>query len=168
MGSELKKLLNQIYDIHDKGCNQVYGDDKLPYSFHLKAVVAQVEKYYPNNQMLMVAGAGHDLIEDARMTYRDIETCFGTLEANIIYACTEEKGKNRDERHSDKFFTELALNRNAVFIKLCDIMANVLYSKLMNSSMYEKYKKEFPRVKAKLCIGGEYKELWRDLERELS
>ena len=33
-------IIHKIFDIHDIDVNQKYGDN-LPYSFHLKAVVAQ-------------------------------------------------------------------------------------------------------------------------------
>lgn len=185
----MDKVLENIYKLHDITCNQQYGD-KLPYSFHLKAVVAQVRKYYgifwvqsklslPEKSdiftILMIAGAGHDLIEDARQTYNDvISLCTGISKnnseiiADIIYCCTEEKGKNRTERHSDKFFLELSQNRLAVFVKLCDIMANALYSKLTDSTMFYKYRSEFSYLKEKLYIKGEYDQLWEDLEQTLS
>lgn len=173
MAETLEALLKEIYDIHDIACNQTYGGDlKLPYSFHLKAVVAQVRKYaqghQKHNHNLILAAAGHDLIEDARMTYNDLVVSYGTAVADVIYCCTEEKGKNRTERHSDKFFTELTKNRNAVFVKLCDILANIIFSKLMDSSMYAKYQKEFPKLEKQLYIQGEYQQVWENLRRELN
>lgn len=183
-------LLDEIYKIHDVDCNQKY-DKTLPYSFHLKAVLAQVNKYvtvfYPKNRkwtpedtrflyIIRISAVGHDLIEDARMTYNDVKAlvaCKGSYIdlsediAEIIYACTEEKGRDREERHSQKFFDELKSHRLAVFVKLCDIMANSLYSKLVGSTMYDKYQKEFPRLKQELYIQGEYDELWKDLEKLL-
>lgn len=162
--------VKDIYKRHDEYCNQKYGKDDLPYSFHLKAVVAQASKYKQlinvNYSLtdLLLAAAGHDLIEDARMTYNDILQDSNYAVAGIIYACTEEKGKNRDERHSQKFFDELKQNRLAVYVKLCDIMANVLYSLISDSSMYDKYQKEFPRLYRELYEVGEYELLWNDLK----
>lgn len=167
MNNETKHLVEKCYYQHDIACNQKYGNDDLPYSFHLKAVVAQVEKYFPGNKSLILGAAGHDLIEDARMTLNDVSVLLGPDVADIIYCCTEEKGRNRSERHSEKFFEELSQNRNAVIVKLCDIMANILYSKLMNSSMYQKYQQEFDNVCDKLYISGEYDTLWEDLAHEL-
>lgn len=174
----------RVYQIHDVRCNQKY-DKNLPYSFHLKCVLKQGEKYFKLckirfNYMdtLTCCLVGHDLIEDARLTYNDViflgrETSVNSSIipneiADIIYACTEEKGKNREERHSEKFYLELGKNRLAVFVKLCDIMANVLYSKLTNSSMFDKYQKEFPNLKEYLFVQGEYDKLWNDLEKELN
>lgn len=172
----MNEILQQMYDQHDVVCNQKYGDN-LPYSFHLKAVVAQVKRYQNclpnvdlthtdqiwNYQKAVRSAAGHDLIEDARMTYNDIKQRWGEEVADIIYACTECRGHNREERHSKEYFNTLKQNRLAVFVKLCDIMANVLFSLLTNSSMYEKYQKEYPRLALELYKQGEYEKLWTDL-----
>lgn len=164
--------IEEIYHIHDVVCNQKY-DGYLPYSFHLKAVVKQAKKYSESTgfvflEPILIAAAGHDLIEDARMTYNDVVNLTSQIVANIVYCCTEEKGKNRAERHSEKFLIELRQNKFGVFVKLCDIMANVLYSKLTTSSMFDRYQKEFPRLKECLFVEGEYNVLWNDLEKELN
>mgnify|MGYP001465973689 FL=1 len=108
---------------------------------------------------VMFALYGHDLIEDGRKTYNDILSKVNKLllptygevycEAivDIIYCVTDEKGKNRSERKNEKFYRELDQNKLAVFVKLSDMAANKLYSKLSGSSMYDKYNKEFPKFK---------------------
>jgi AraC-like DNA-binding protein len=161
--------------IHDVKCNQKYGGEfELPYSFHLKATAAQALKYEKLFSIrifddIFSACFGHDLIEDARMSYNDVKELFDSkIVADIIYACTEEKGHNRGERHSDKFFQELSENRLAVFVKLCDVTANVIFSILTGSGMLGMYKKEFPNLKEKLYIPGEYDLVWKRLEILLS
>jgi len=163
-------ILQRIYDRHDIYCNQKY-DRVYPYSLHLKAVVAQAHIYkhfIPEDlrEIVYIAAAGHDLIEDARMTYNEVTQLYGWTVADLIYACTELRGHDRPERHGKEFFGVLKEERLAVFVKLCDIMANVLFSLLTNSSMYNKYKKEFPHLYKELHIVGEYEELWDNL-REL-
>lgn len=165
-----KQLLQTIYDRHDIYCNQKY-DGVYPYSLHLKAVVAQAHRYKDLiheglRESIYIAAAGHDLIEDARLTYNDVVQTYGKFEADIIYACTELRGHDRSERHGEEFFLILVENRFAIFVKLCDIMANALFSRLTNSSMFEKYGKEFPWLYQNLYKVGEYDELWDDL-REL-
>lgn len=158
---------------HDVVCNQKYNEN-LPYSFHLKAVHSMAIKYnnlipYAKRDIVYIAAFGHDLIEDARMTFNDVKEMLNSWEiADIIYLCTEEKGKNRSDRHNSKFFLELSTNRLAVYVKLCDIMANVLFSLITNSSMIRKYKDEFKTVKDYLYKEGEYDKLWEDLEKLLS
>lgn len=137
-------------DLHDNVCNQKYAG-KLPYSFHLELVAKQamlflneckIENYYTTGEIYAVA-YGHDSIEDARVTYNDIREMFGITIANSIYHCTEEKGKNRAERKNDKFYSELIQDRLATYIKLCDLIANIKFSLLTNSSMYFKYRDEW-------------------------
>lgn len=163
------------YHRHDVYCNQKYDETgmNVPYSFHLKAVVKQVEKYkslLPSNEYFyisMCAAAGHDLIEDARMTYNDVLKQSRKEIADIIYACTELRGHDRGERHGEDYMKTLSENKLAVFVKLCDIIANVKYGLLTNSSMLKSYRKEFPKIKEKLYI-SEYYLLFEDIEDLLS
>lgn len=164
---------------HDVVCNQKY-DKTLPYSFHLNLVAEQVKKFdYILNQkekQLVLYGAwGHDLIEDARITYNDIKTWTdgdysydftGDL-ADIIYACTELRGKNRSERHGLEYIQGLKDCRLGLFVKLCDIAANAGYGLLTNSSMYGKYRVELPKLKEQLYT-EEFKPLWDYLEELLN
>lgn len=114
---------------------------------------------------------GHDIIEDGRFTYNDVKelasklgnTVAGKMVADIVYAVTDEKGKTRAERKSDKYYKELSENKLAVFVKLADISANTLFSKLTGSSMYAKYKSEFAHFK-EMCYVEEYKEFFDYLE----
>lgn len=136
-------------DLHDNQCNQKYNKT-LPYSFHLEMVAAQAkkfEKYIPaDNPYYAAVWAGvwgHDSIEDARLTYNDIKDIWGEYAAEIIYLCTEWKGRNRAERKPKEFYLELMTNEDAVFVKLCDIIANMKFSLLTNSTMFQKYVKEW-------------------------
>ena len=112
----------------------------------------------------------HDIIEDGRCTYNNIidlepfeNYTANEFLANIVYCVTDEKGKNRRERKNDKYYKELSENKYAVFVKLADIAANTLYSKLTRADMYEKYKKEFPSFKEK-CYVEEYEEFFNYVE----
>lgn len=182
--------MDKIYNQHDVVCNQKYGDN-LPYSFHLKCVEAQGNKFIHliekedvincNNRhshittthtIVRLALKGHDILEDGRWSYNDVKgwateelgnAVAGEMVADIVYCVTDEKGKNRKERKSDKYYEELKENKLAVFVKLADLSANTLYSKLTNSSMYEKYKTEFPNFKQKLYT-EEYKEFFNYVE----
>lgn len=158
---------------HDIVCNQKY-DGTLPYSFHLNAVVAQIQLFNNiissselNPYNIRMGCYGHDLIEDARITYNDIKELTNESVADIIYCCTEEKGKDRAGRHNQKYFDELKVNNEAVFVKLCDIIANLKYSLLTNSSMFTKYKKEYPHLKSEL-YREEFDEMFKYIERLLT
>lgn len=185
----MNNILQKIYDIHDIECNQKY-DGNLPYSFHLKMVVNQIEKYSHTvssryNSIdrkrlftsfdslkadLTLAGGGHDLIEDARLTYNNVlELTNSPFVTDIIRCCTtpDIAGRNREERHSKLFFERLSEERWAVFVKLCDILANVIYSCLTNSRMYNIYREEFSELYSKLYVYGEFEDIWKDLKMYL-
>jgi (p)ppGpp synthase/HD superfamily hydrolase len=85
---------------------------------------------------------GHDLIEDCRVSYNDVKNQLGQEAADIVYAVSNEKGKNRVERANDKYYEGIRNTPGAVFVKLCDRIANVQYSKMTKSRMFEMYKKE--------------------------
>lgn len=191
MSTPLSKFRKYIYNQHDVECNQKYAKI-LPYSTHLTFVEMQGEKFIhlvkkgsiinkENFRSLMVsyvdivrhALIAHDCIEDARMTYNDLIEVVNTekfgnaiaaeMVADIVYCVTDEKGKNRKERKNAKYYSELRKNDLAVFVKLADLAANTLFSKLSGSSMYDKYKKEFPKFKEMLYI-EKYKEFFDYIE----
>jgi (p)ppGpp synthase/HD superfamily hydrolase len=85
---------------------------------------------------------GHDLIEDTRVSYNDVKNQLGEEAADIIYAVTNDKGKNRKERAGDNYYEGIRNTPGAVFVKLCDRIANVQYGKMTKSRMFEMYKKE--------------------------
>ena len=127
--------------------NHMY-DEYLPYEFHLRMVVEVAKKYmhlitYAKDRDAVILGAwGHDLIEDTRCSYNDVKEVLGEMAADIVYACSNEKGKNRKERANSKYYDGIRTTPYAVFVKLCDRIANVQYSKMTGSRMFEMYKKE--------------------------
>jgi len=183
------KFRDFIYNQHDVVCNQKYGDN-LPYSFHLKRVGEQGKNFLYlikgvcSNQenyraslvtyidIVGMALISHDAIEDARLTYNNILTeANNTLEnyvaakmvADIVYCVTDEKGKSREERKNELYYQGLVENELAVFVKLADLAANTLYSKLTASRMYGQYKEEFPRFKEKVYL-EKYKDFFDYVE----
>jgi (p)ppGpp synthase/HD superfamily hydrolase len=165
---------------HDN-TNHMY-DKYIPYSFHLRMVdrVAQQFEHLLDDTKDMQtgksreildgsrigfvslrmacrkAGWGHDTIEDTRTSYNDVVNHLGKDAADIVYAVTNEKGKNRAERANDKYYAGIVATPGAVFVKLCDRIANVQYGKMTGSSMYDKYKKENANFVTKL--GGDDKD----------
>ncbi len=143
---------------HEK-TNHFY-DSYLPYEFHLRMVVNACKQFIdiPQRQWseLEVACWGHDLIEDTRVSYNDCKEVLGEYVADIIYAVSNEKGKNRKERANEKYYDGIRNTEGAVFVKLCDRIANVQYSKMTGSKMFEMYKKENPSFIDRLGLGVEY------------
>lgn len=168
------------FERHDKVCNQKY-DDYLPYSFHLKAaerVGYQFKHLLPENivsdfppvdenfTVAMMGIYGHDLIEDARMTYNEIKDRWGVAVAEVIYYCTEMRGKTRDHRKNDEFFEELSKDDIAVFVKLCDIIANASYSLFtMDWKRLKKSEEEYHAKVKKYLYNERYKPMFDFLEQ---
>ena len=159
----LREKVDWIIQQH-KDTNHFY-DAYLPYEFHLKMAVNVYEdfkhllpeKMYVHtdsrdedkdttHEVIYLACWGHDLIEDTRVSYNDVKSKLDEVgysyTADIIYAVTNEKGKNRKERANTKYYEGIRSTKGAVFVKLCDRIANVQYSKMTKSRMFEMYKKE--------------------------
>lgn len=172
-----------------------YYDKYLPYEFHLRMVVQVANQFAHilNNdpkidsltgkweydrgvdntitlrEACIAACWGHDLIEDCRVSYNDCVSNISQNAAEIIYAVTNEKGKTRKERANEKYYEGIRNTNGALFVKLCDRIANVQYSKISGSRMFEQYVKEMPFFKemlyAKVSI---YRPMWEYLETLLT
>lgn len=165
----IKQFKEAVFNLHDVEVNQKYNG--YPFSLHLKAVLANCSRFRhllkqdTQTYHLVLAGCLlHDSIEDARLTYNDVKAFvkpyvhstvgltvdeFCTYVAEIVILLTEySRGRTREERHPDSYFTDLRGENLARYVKLCDIGANRMYSLFMNQhDMYMKYVNEFPRVK---------------------
>lgn len=187
---DTSRLRETAYRIHDTDCNQKY-DKTLPYSFHLAAAERQFEKFKhlipkgvisnPDNfraitrtysDVALVALFYHDAIEDTHVSYNDLkEICeldnavASERVAEIVYLCSEDKGRSRAERKSEKWYKELATDELAAFVKLCDITANTKYSLLQNSSMFAKYKDEYYKKVKPFLYSEQYAEMFNYLEK---
>lgn len=121
--------------------------DGLPYEIHLRSVYTFGLKYIElipagiQTEVLQACWT-HDLIEDCRETYNDVYKECGEVVANITYALTNEKGKNRSERANDRYYQGIKDTPFAAFVKFCDRLANVTYSRDSGSDMFYKYRHE--------------------------
>lgn len=143
--------------------------DKYPYYFHLNEVCKIAIKYRDlvNNDVNTYIGSLlHDILEDTHLTYNDIRNIFGLDVAEIVFACTELKGRNRKERHGQEYLQGLKDNKLGLFVKLCDIIANMERGKITSSRMLNTYQKEYPNIKKEL-YNEEYKEMFDYIENNL-
>lgn len=138
-----------------KNTNHMYSE-YLPYEFHLRMVVQAAKDFIHlikdldtdgedinlATEDIILATWAHDTIEDTRTSYNDVKSVLGEAVADIVYAVTNDKGKNRKERAGVKYYRGIRETPGAVFVKLCDRIANVQYSKMTKSRMFEMYKKE--------------------------
>ncbi len=149
--------------------NHKYGDK--PYSYHLSMVYDYARKYsYLLREDLVVyvlAGAWvHDTIEDARCTYNDVKEVCGERVASISYALTNEKGKTRAERASDKYYDDMWRIDGARFVKVCDRLANIKNSVSEGSGMAKKYRAESYNFKEHL-YSEDLKPMFDEIEQLL-
>lgn len=128
--------------------------DGYPYFFHLNEVAKNALrwKHLVSNDVNTYLGAlFHDLIEDVHMiTYNNVKEMWGVEVAEIVFACTELRGRNRPERHGDAYYELLRTTKNGTFVKVCDVIANMERGKLTGSDMFAKYRKEYPHFKSML------------------
>ena len=172
----LEKAAFQIHDDVNQKCDHV-----LPYGFHLKMVASFVSRYgylvaESEADILVLYGSAylHDTIEDARMTYNDIvkfiddfrvgslvlpEEIKRKLEEQvpeIVYALTNEKGRNRKERANETYYKGIRDTRFASFIKMCDRLANIQYTMMFvfANRMLEVYRREYPEFIRSISEGS--------------
>ena len=161
----LNKVIHYAIKSH-VAVNQSY-DDK-PYSVHINAVAKvaiKFQHFIPLELKDEVIGAAycHDMIEDTFETYNDIlKYTKSYLLSEIVFAVTNEKGRNRSERANDKYYKGIRKQQYASFIKLCDRIANVEYGKAYGSSMFKKYQKEQTNF-MKLVIDDDLRDTYSEL-----
>lgn len=146
----MKNIREKAKQLHES-VNHTYSG--YNYILHLDAVYAVYKEFKDEapdlgiraqNQVYEEACYLHDVIEDCRVTPNDLlnKLNMSTLTVKIIFALTNEKGWNRADRANDKYYADMRNVVGATFVKMCDRIANVRFSILLGSSMFEKYKKE--------------------------
>ena len=172
---ELAPIINEIRnDAHALHASVNHAYDRIrPYGFHLDMVVNWVRKYIEEvceseQDVLPIYFAAfyHDSIEDARMTYNDVmkiakelmdeEQAY--LATEIVYALTNEKGRNRAERANEKYFAGIREIPYAPFVKLADRLANTSYAFSKGTAdslrMSKVYREELPGFLEALKVEG--------------
>lgn len=170
---ELMPVINEVRnDAHTLHASVNHAYDRIrPYGFHLDMVVNWVRKYIgevcrDERDVLPIFFAAfyHDSIEDARLTYNDVmkvaeqlmdkEQAF--LATEIVYALTNEKGRNRAERANEKYYAGIRDVPYAPFVKLADRLANTSYAFSKGTAdslrMSKVYREELPGFLAALKV----------------
>ena len=158
----LEQIRLAAHRLHES-VNQFYDGDK-PYGYHLDMVAKEVYAY---GHLVLVGEADllplfmgawfHDSIEDVRVSYNDVKKIalkFGLTQeqafmaSEIVYALTNEKGRNRKERAGKRYYEGIRNTPYAPFVKMCDRMANIRYScgsyNMRNLRMAKVYEDEMP------------------------
>ncbi len=162
----VKHAREKAKEWHDS-VNQTYGEG-LPYWYHTDLVGQIALKYItliPEAKRVIVLQSSylHDTIEDCRVNYNELIGIFGKEVAELVFALTNEKGRNRTERANHRYYKGIREVKFASFVKLCDRIANVLHGVMFDGSTLEKYKKELEHFIGELDIVG-YEDLVYDLK----
>jgi (p)ppGpp synthase/HD superfamily hydrolase len=130
--------------------DQAY-DGASSYTMHLAYVEDVVNRFgYGRFNDLRCAAWLHDTIEDTDVSYNDIVREFSKEIADIVYAVTDELGRNRRER-AEKTHPKILASRAALILKLADRIANVEFGlHTGNRKKLEMYVKEYAEFKASL------------------
>jgi guanosine-3',5'-bis(diphosphate) 3'-pyrophosphohydrolase len=103
--------------------DQMYGEK--PYIYHLDKVATLLVDFGEDAQII---GYLHDVLEDTKINYAEIERNFGSLVADCVSLLTDELGSSRAERKA-KTYAKLALVEGsyklALIVKTADRLANV-------------------------------------------
>ncbi len=164
----IKKALEYIRVYHG---DQKYGDK--PYLVHLTMVQDILVEfgYFPNKDVvlgyqLMVAALLHDILEDTKLTYKELEQDFGSAIAQLVWRVTKENGSSRNESYK-KTYMKIKGDTSAVALKLADRLANVRYSVKTGNPILEMYKKEWEVFRRELESIDQHTEMWNELEKLL-
>lgn len=163
----IKSFETAAFELHDR-VNQKYGEI-LPYGFHLKLAASYVSRYgylvAENEKDVLILYAAtylHDTIEDTRMTFNDLVTFITEFKVpdivlpeellqqirwdvpEIVYALTNEKGRNRKERANAAYYKGIRETKFASFVKMCDRLANIQYTTMyfFANRMLDVYRRE--------------------------
>jgi len=133
----------------------MYGDQ--PYEYHLQMAVDAAEQFIylideQDRDNVIATIWCHDVIEDCRQTYNDVKNATNKTVADLVYALTNEKGRNRKEKANDKYYEGIRQVHYATFCKCCDRIANISHSVKNNDSMLKMYKKEFIHFEQQLRV----------------
>ncbi len=127
-----------------KHYHQRYGN--RPYFHHLTKVVEVLERFGIDNPHLLAAGWLHDVIEDTDASYNDVKKATNKVVAELVFAVTDELGRNRKER-ARKTYPKIVATPGAVALKLADRIANVENGNVEGGSQFQMYQKEYPHFR---------------------
>lgn len=143
--------------------------DIYPYIYHVKQVVRIAEELAYDEEIILACTL-HDVLEDTELSYNDIKKAFGEEVAEIVYAVTDELGRNRKERKS-KTYPKIQANWKATVVKICDRIANIDQSRSYNAKLFETYRKENTDFKQQLYNpehpAEQVTKAWKKLEKAL-
>jgi len=154
---ELQDIMRFAIKAHDR---QMYGE--FPYSTHLSDVYGVLLEFEILDKEILFASWLHDTLEDTHHSYNDVKVLAGENVAEIVYAVTDELGRNRKERH-EKTWPKIKANEKAMILKQAYMVANIRMGIREKSSLRKMYRKEYPAFREFFYPLGNEK-LWNELD----
>lgn len=125
---------------------QQYGTD--PYLVHLFDTYNVLLRFKHESPELLAAALLHDVIEDTPTNYRQVLEATSETVAEIVYACTDELGRNRKERKvrtlAHLHAWTMQRGEAALTVKLADWIANVEAALREDLRKLQMYRKDWP------------------------
>lgn len=142
---EKKRLRDAEMFARGAHLGQKHGD--RPYWTHLRDVANiiiswNLPDYDFNTLFLMCCAWLHDVIEDTAATYQDVRRLFGEEVAELVWAVTDEIGRNREER-KERTYPKIFATANSTVLKLADLHSNVTRAVRDKTRPLQMYKKEW-------------------------
>lgn len=138
--------------------------DGEPYYWHFEDGEQVLRDHGLDDEESLIAFNLHDIIEDGGVSYNDIKKKFGVEIAEVVYLCTDNKGRSRKIRKNQEFYNELKTNLQAIKIKVTDRIANARRSIKNGHSMGDIYKKEYEHFKQEIYFVGHIDSMWKELD----
>ena len=130
----------------EKHKHQKYGDNL--FLVHLYDVVEVLRSFGHTEEKYLAAAWLHDVIEDTPTHYSEVQQNTNKEVAELVFALTDEIGRNRKERKK-KTTPKLEENLDALVVKLADMLANFRDARRNNKGFLRMYKKDFPEFESK-------------------
>lgn len=141
---EIQKAVKFICDkfLENDGTQRKLHTQKPAVIHSLRTGIMLLECGYEKD--LVIAGLLHDVIEDAEVTYEEIENKFSKRVADIVQAVSVDRSITDGEaRHKDLHEREIAYGKDAIIVSIADNLENIPFLK------YAKDQEEYNTVKSR-------------------
>lgn len=142
---------------------QMYGEE--PYIYHLDQTHAVGVEFGATHHIL-VASYLHDVLEDTKVPAESIQDAFGLPITLLVQSVTSLPGPHRKARNKETYPLIRQVGYEAVFLKLCDRIANVRNAIASEKTgLLSMYEKEHSYFRACLWCAGELNAVWHTLDK---
>ena len=169
-------MINEAYAFAEKKHIGQTRQNGTPYIHHPIQVVEVIKQYFSNHPKideLMIAGYLHDTIEDTETTIDEIRLQFGHYVAHLVESVTNNEQLKQKMGKTNYLCDKMVnMDEDALNLKLCDRLANVLDLCHASTTFAKKYKKETITIiqflSNKKPMTDIQKEIIKRIEKELN